>query len=623
MAPFDQLDVELSECGQYFHGEIHGNGHISTSAAQLDFTTKFHERRIISEDKRLSTVWKWPVTDVTALIIKNCWPQDQLCVTEEARIMLDSLLIQEQYLQAKLENLSKFANDKTVISDGLILNKKYPLKPYQIVALKNSMGTPGYGLFMEQGTGKSAVVVARVCNEAIRYSRPYTVIIICPNNVRSNWVCEFDKFATCQGTVQVIKGGRIKRREEALKGLRANEGDQYKVLVVGYDLLQQFYDMVKIGVFDLGVADESQYIKTPESNRSKEAKKISLICKHRMCLTGTPITNSVLDMYAQFEFLGKGFSGFYKWKNFKKFYGKYRKDEAGFDKLVAVQRLPFMKHRLAKLSYAVTKKEALPDLPDKVYDIHEVEMSLQQQKAYNDLCEHLITLIESDFAKGGSTAVTAEHVLKRMLKLAEITSGFLKVAPEYSPEGVEITPSHIVEFDRNPKLEALVDILKNKEINEKTIVWACFVHDVEAIASRLQNEGIRAVNYYGKTSHTQRELAVKNFNCDPSIKVFVGNPQACGTGVNLLGFDPELPDDYDTNADHAIIYSQNWQPSTRWQCEDRNHRLGIRTKIRYTDLCVMGTIDEEIRDRVSDKKLSAMQITEDVKEIIKRVLRHA
>jgi SNF2 family DNA or RNA helicase len=342
-----------------------------------------------------------------------------------------------------------------------------------------------------------------------------------------------------------------------------------------------------------------------------------------MILTGTPITNSVLDMYAQFEFLGKGFSGFYKWKNFKKFYGKYRKDEAGFDKLYAVQRMPFMKHRLAKLSYTVTKKEALPDLPDKVYDIHEVAMSEQQEKAYNDLCDHLITLIESDFAKGGSTAVTAEHVLKRMLKLAEITSGFLKVAPEYSPEGIEITPAHIVEFDRNPKLEALIEILKDKTMNEKVIVWACFVHDVEAIVSRLQNESIRAVNYYGKTSATQRELAVQTFNCDPTIKVFVGNPAACSTGINLLGFDPEQPNDYATNADHAIIYSQNWQPTNRWQCEDRNHRLGIRTKIRYTDLCVLGTIDEEIRYRVFKKKLSAMQITKDVKEIVKRVLQHA
>jgi DNA repair protein RAD16 len=133
----------------------------------------------------------------------------------------------------------------------------------------------------------------------------------------------------------------------------------------------------------------------------------------------------------------------------------------------------------------------------------------------------------------------------------------------------------------------------------------------------LTADGIDCVSFYGKTSDEQRKEAERRFNEDPNCKVFLGT-SAGGTGLNLLGYKPHCPDDYTTNADHVIYYSQNWSPRT--QMEDRNHRKGTRCNVRYTDLVVPKTIDEEIRARVIGKKIHALEVG-DIREILQAVLR--
>ena len=266
-----------------------------------------------------------------------------------------------------------------------------------------------------------------------------------------------------------------------------------------------------------------------------------------------------------------------------------------------------MKDRLAKYSIQFSKEEVLPDLPKKIYDIHEVEMAPQQAQIYKQMQQDLLARIDDE-------EISVTNALTMMLRLAQITSGFVVIDSVMSDEGEELREKSTKAFDENPKLEAVREILAEKKPGEKTIIWACWRQDIAALKALC---GDKAVVYYGSTSQEDREMAEWKFNCDPETTVFIGNPATAGVGLNLLG--DYLKNPGDTNCDHVIYFSQDWSPIKRSQSEDRAHRRGVRQQVRITDLCIAGTIDETIRARVVEKRMNAMEIS-DIRSILKELL---
>ena len=213
-------------------------------------------------------------------------------------------------------------------------------------------------------------------------------------------------------------------------------------------------------------------------------------------------------------------------------------------------------------------------------------------------------------------AMTVNNILTQMLRLAQITSGFITWDAELDADGNPLSRS-VEAFPMNQKLDRLVDLIKENG-EGKIFVWATFVFDIRAIAARLELEGIKAVTFYGGTSEADRAEAERQFNFEPSCKVFIGNPAAGGTGLNLLGYPPG-DDTATTFCDRVIYYSQNWSMVQRAQSEDRCHRRGTKQQVRITDLCCPNTIDEEIRDRVVLKRARALEIT-DLRDILSRMV---
>jgi len=259
-----------------------------------------------------------------------------------------------------------------------------------------------------------------------------------------------------------------------------------------------------------------------------------------------------------------------------------------------------------------------------MYDVIEVEMTPEQTEYYAKLQKQLALEIKADLeaaeAAGRPKQLTVNNILTKLLRLAQITSGFITWDPHYDDDGNIVEDRQVDRLDPNPKIEELVEQLKYKGPNDKTIVWACWVQDIRSIAARLTLEGIKCVTYYGSTPDKEREAIERSFNEDPTVKVLIGNPAAGGTGLNLLGYDYWNEQPLTTNANHVIYYSQNWSMTARSQSEDRAHRRGTRRPVRYTDLTVPGTIDEEIRVRVLQKKKVALAI-QDVRDILDRVLK--
>jgi SNF2 family DNA or RNA helicase len=629
LKPHDRLSLSLEPDGKHFRAKVSAarvNGHREwpSAAARSTWLERVPERRQLKST--YDEEWLLAATDYTAVVVDAVWPRDQLELDPAAKSMMDLLLLGTTAQDQVAEAYALFKSVGLLPPGAAELEQhpELPLEPYQQAALWMSMRSEGYNLFMEQGTGKTPVVVARVMNECQRvwaeFGRAHRTIVVCPKAVRLNWCREFQRFCTRPGKVCAIRGGAVARAGQLIEALVDEPGCEYTVCVMSYEGLKGTWDFLEHVDWDLGVLDEAHYAKRPMTSRSQYTRKLRDKCRRRMCLTGTPISNTPLDLYALFEFLSEGGSGFQSWKAFKDFYGVFDQTGDGYAKLVGIQNLPFMKERLTRTAFIVTKKEALPWLPDKVFDVMEAEMSTAQQDAYDSLAKELAYSVEDQLDRSGNKAITIQNVLTQLLRLAQITCGFIKwdaVIDEAT--GEVLREARLEYFPECPKLETLVECLREKGPDEKTIVWSCFVPTIRQVSERLTAEGIRHVTYWGETTEEAREEAERQFNCEPECRVFLGNQGAGGTGLNLLGYPPHEGDGVTTDCNHHIYYAVDWSFIKRDQSGSRNHRRGTRVQVRETDLVVPESIDEDIRVRVGEKKLLAMEVS-DVREILGTIL---
>jgi SNF2 family DNA or RNA helicase len=480
---------------------------------------------------------------------------------------------------------------------------------------------------MEQGTGKTPVAVyaANMIGHQKQQAdgRPAHVLVVVPSNLRRNWEREFQKFSKARGRVICMRGGRMKRLRALTTAFTNTKDLAFVAVIVSYDVAVNDAQILSAIPWDLGVADEIQYFKSQSTKRWKAMLKIRDSCQRRMGLTGSPIGNSILDMFTQMEWAGEHYSTCTSLEEFKRVFADVEVSGAGFEKVVGTKNHARLTEQLSKIAIIVDKRTALPDLPEKTYDLLEAEMTSRQQKIYDEVATKLIIEAQSELSSmgGSNVQMNAQHILTKLLRLSQITSGFV-VWTKYPDGSMGAFDDGDVEFERviealnpNPKIDVLVETLKEKDPAQRTIVWTPWVEDIRAITERLRAEGLGVVQYYGGMKPDEKDVAEDQFNdVDSGIDVLVGNQTAGGVGLNLLGHKPgdETPKRY---CDHMIYYAVNWSYLARTQSEARAHRRGTTCHIRVTDLLIPGTIDEEIRMRVAQKKLNAELVT-DVQNII-------
>jgi len=571
--------------------------------------------------------WVLAATDFTSIIINAMWPVDQVYWEPDAKMIhqLNLLRFLEATKGAHHRALFKLKKQLPPIPDDFVQHHEYPLSPYQLTAFASAIEQEGFALFMEQGTGKTPVVIARVCYEAAKIHREeqrmMRVLVVAPKNVRMNWAYEFEKFAVESGRVTVLRGGELKRTKLLVEAMDQEDGFKYTVIVASYEAVERTWKAIRLCDWDLVVLDESHYIKSTQTKRFKKMMELRECAKKRMCLTGTPVLNTLLDIFPQFEFLGEGLSGFNSWKNFRGFHGRFESTQRGFQKLIGYRNVPLLQERLARLAFVIDTNEANLDLPEQVYDIREISMTPTQHKLYTDMQKKL----QAEISVGGQMKEsTVEHILTKLLRLAQITSGHIKW-DDVDDEGNPIRGEAQQIPGGNPKLDAIVEDAKSLKPNDKMIIWACWIPDIKATIKALTEAGVECRAFYGSTSEADREKAVYDFNHDPSVKVFIANAAAGGTGLNLIGYPPGSdgkPEDTGTNVTLVGYFSQNWSLGNRSQSEKRSHRIGTRVHVTYRDYVVPGTIDEEIRARVTQKKIDAMEFA-DIRDVMKRILETA
>jgi len=422
------------------------------------------------------------------------------------------------------------------------------------------------------GCGKSKVLID---NMTWLYENKHidTAIIIAPKGVYMNW--KNSEIPThlpddVPNNVYVWKSGANKSEKIVLEeGVKTR--DKLRILLVNVEAfatakvkkyLQAF---IHRSNFLLAV-DESTTIKNIKAKRTKEILKLGQSAKYKRILTGSPITQSPMDLYSQCYFLDKDLLGFDSYWSFQGRYAIIRQTRIGnhsFQQIVGFRNLSELTDKLHRFSYRVTKEQAL-DLPEKIYTTREVNLTSDQIKHYNSMKDSAVALLD------GGDMVTAPEVMTRLLRLQQLLCGYLVTD---DGETVEIA---------NHRIDAMLDTIQ--EMDGKVIIWSRFRHDIKKIKKALDKiygSGC-VVTYYGDTSQEDRDKAIDRFQNDEDTRFFVGNAQTAGRGLTL------------TAATNVIYYSNDFNLETRIQSEDRCHRIGQKNNVLYVDLVVPDSIDVHI-----------------------------
>jgi SNF2 family DNA or RNA helicase len=475
-------------------------------------------------------------------------------------------------------------------------HKTIPFK-HQEEFFERTRDLTSHAVFWEQGTGKTKVTIDTVAWNYL-LGKINGVLIIAPSGVHSNWILDelpahLPKEVAMVSRTMIYRNkssGTVYHRKELAQIVKA---PGLAWLAMNYDAFitqagrQAAWDFLRERkVFY--VLDESSRVKTPSAKRTRTIVSSGKYAKFRRILDGTPLTNGPFDIYSPLEFLEETF-----WKKlqlgsftmFKNYFGIFKQIELRkkqgdpvdaapktFPQLVSFQRLDELNKIIDPISSRVLKKDVL-DLPDKIYQKRYFTMTTEQQRLYDDLKTKFVTWLNS------GEVITANLAIVRLLRFQQITCGYLPVdilvdieSGDKSREWREIDAV-------NPRIELYKEVVE--DTHGKIITWARFTRDIDKIMEALQSMGRKPVRYDGLVSEDQRLMNKEAFQHGDATD-FVGKPSVGGTGITL------------TACDKTIYYNNSFKLMERLQSEDRNHRIGQKNNVVYTDLLAESSIDAHI-----------------------------
>ena len=396
----------------------------------------------------------------------------------------------------------------------------------------------------DMGLGKTIEIISFLKGENIKDN----VLIVAPKSLVFNWHNEFAKFAPDMKVISIY-GGQ-KDRENIIKKITPNKGIIY---LTSYDSLRRDEELYSDKEFDTIILDEAQYIKNSKAKKTISVGKIK--SQHRFVLTGTPIENSVLDLWSIFNFLMPNYL-----PSENEFKSKFEGDE-NYAHKIKQYVAPFILRR--------TKKDVLTDLPEKYETILTCEMNEAQRKIYD---AHIL-LAKENLANGGG----AFDVLPYLTRLRQIC----------------IDPSLFVSDYKggSGKIEELERLIEDKlGDGHRLLIFSQFVSALEIIQDKLKEKEIRYEIITGKTSAEERIRIANDFNSTKKIKICLVSLKAGGTGLNLVG------------ADVVIHLDPWWNVAAQDQASDRAHRIGQSRNVEVIKMICEDSIEQRVVELQNYKK---------------------
>ena len=432
----------------------------------------------------------------------------------------------------------------------------------------------GVAMLVEMGCGKTLTAIS-VAGELYNYGKIKKLLVVCPLSIVGVWSDEFRKFADFDYELSVLKGSTSKK-DELLEKMQGNE---LQVAVVNYESVWRMESEISSWKPDFIIADESHKIKTHNISASKAMHRLGYRAKYRMILTGTVITNKAIDVFSQYKFAEPSIFG----NSFYAFRNKY------FDMVGYGQHTPVLKEsmkdalmeKIHSIAFRATKAECL-DLPETTDIIRCIELEPKAMNIYK-------SLVKDSFASLSKGEVTVTNVLTKLLRLSQLTGGFLG-----SNEGISYQQVS------KSKLDALEDILDDAvQSGEKLVIIARFVPEIKAIQKLLDKKHIKYSLIMGGIK--DREAQIHSFQNDPETQVFIGQIATAGLGITL------------TAASTMVFYSLDYSMSNFEQTKARIHRAGQQKNCTYIYLIAKSTVDEKVLLALQNKANLAKNLIDDYK----------
>ena len=474
------------------------------------------------------------------------------------------------------------ADENTLLPAPLKVSPyEHQLKGYNLACrsmgiIGNNGVSPGFALLMEMGTGKTITSIA-IVGKAYLTGKIKRLLILAPKSIVAVWEDEFSKFADFPYSLSVLTGTSAKKTEQLKTILHKG----LEVAVVNYDSVPLIEKELAAWHPDFLICDESSKIKNPTAKMSKATYRIAKGCKYRLILTGTPIQNNPLDFFSQYKVLDDSIFGksFYAFKNEYAVLGTYNQP-------IGWRKLPELVKKAHSIAFRVTKTEAL-DLPDTIDEIRPIALEDKAQKLYK-------AFVKESYMELSKGEVTATNILTRLLRLQQITGGFIR--PDEESERYEQISS--------AKLNALEDIIDTAiSENKKLVVIARFIPEIREICKMLDKKKIKYGHICGEVK--DRAAEVDAFQNNPDCMVFVGQLQTVSMGLTL------------TAASTMVFYSLSYNFADYSQAKARIHRIGQKNNCLYIHLVVKNTVDETVLKALEQKENIATKIVDDWRSILK------
>lgn len=455
---------------------------------------------------------------------------------------------EEKHLKVHIEdNLKMIINDIIHYKNFEIKNKPsmYPLlKKYQIDGLKwlHVLAKHKLGgiLADEMGLGKTLQMIS-----FLESSDSGLSMVVCPKSLIYNWAHELIKFGS--NIKPLIFVGTKDMREAILEDVR-NSKDK-TLIIVSYDTLRNDIEYFKDINLTTLILDEAQHIKTSSALKTKAVKMLN--ATNKFILTGTPIENSIFDLWSMFDFMMPGY--LYSQTKFKKLGDKVHESDKDTMDFLITKTKPFILRR--------TKKEVLKELPEKIEEVMYASFDGKHKSMYDAYLLEVKSKLEDE-------DVTKFDLLKDITRLRQLC-----ISPKLVYDNYE---------DEHVKLDVIYDLVKEAiDSNHKVLVFSSFVKALDLLKLYFDEK-----DYYmltGETKAKDRMEMSEEFNNNKSDKkVFLISLKAGGTGLNLTG------------ADVVIHMDPWWNLAAENQASDRAHRIGQKRSVTVYKVVMKDTIEEKI-----------------------------
>lgn len=473
-----------------------------------------------------------------------------------AREAVDFHIERNSAFKKMVQDISEPQDMEFAIPDGI----QGKLRDYQKTGFKwlKSLSYYGFGgiLADDMGLGKTLQIITLILSEKSEENMPS--LVIAPTSLVYNWQEEIRKFAPSL-SVKVITGQQVERLE-LLKDVDASD-----VVVTSYGMMKRDIELYETREFKYCFIDEAQHIKNPNTLNAKAVKRIK--AKGYFALTGTPIENTLTELWSIFDFLMPGYL-----LTHNKFTTRYEKPivkNADNKALIDLGRhiKPFILRRM--------KKDVLKELPEKIESKMSNEMTSEQAKIYTAYLMKARKEFEQEISDNGFQ--------KSQIKILSIITRLRQICCH---------PSLFIEnyTGGSGKLDMLLELLEDALAGgHRILLFSQFTSMLALIKEALDAKKTQYHYLDGSTKAEERMRLVNSFNAGEN-DIFLISLKAGGTGLNLTG------------ADMVIHYDPWWNPAVEDQATDRAYRIGQKNVVQVFKFITKGTLEEKIFDLQQKKK---------------------